>query len=58
VEVEVPLQHRHVDATERTNGVAVVLLDQLDCALHDAADARRADEHVMRFFLQHEVARA
>ena len=58
VEVQVALQRRHVDAAERADVVGVVLLHQFDRALDDATDAGGADEHVVRFLLQHEVARA
>ena len=58
VEVEVALQRRHVDAAERTDVAGVVLLDQLHRPLDDAPDAGGADEHVVGFFLEHEVARA
>ncbi len=57
VEVQVPLQRRGVDAAEGADVVGVVLLHELDGALHHSTDASGADEHVVRLLLQHEVAR-
>src|SRR6266478_4670516 len=57
VEVDVPLQGREVDAAEPAEVVRPALAHQLAGALHDASDARLADEEVMRFLGEHEAAR-
>ena len=64
VQVELLLDGRQIDHAERphlVDGVRVVdtgRLHRLAGALHDAADAGLADEHVMRLFGQHEAAGA
>src|SRR3989442_3944530 len=47
-----------VDAAVRARVVVRVLLHDLARALHDAADAALAHEHVVRLFGEHEAARA
>ena len=58
VEVQVLLQCREVDAAIRPDVVGVVLFHELDRTLDDTPDAGGAHEHVVRLFLEHEVARA
>src|SRR5207253_1253672 len=60
-EIEVFLDRRQVDRAGAADGgwiVAAELLHHLERALDDAADAGLADEHVMRFLGEHELAGA
>ncbi len=56
MEVDVLLQQVQVEAAIRVHVVSVVFVHQVDRALHDSANAGGADEHVVRFFGQHEPA--
>ena len=58
MEVQVALQRRGVDASELSHVFGVVLLHEVDRALHHAPDSSRTHEHVVRFLLEHELARA
>ena len=64
MQVQLLLDGRQVDHAERTHfgdigGIGDAgFLHRLAGALHDAADAGLADEHVMRLFGQHEAAGA
>src|SRR5207249_3001419 len=58
VEVQVALDRRQVDDAVPARVVVRMLLHDLARALHDAADAALADEHMVRFFGEHEAARA
>ena len=61
VEVQILLHRLQIDDAERADVIGIVHLvlgHQLGGALHDAADAGLADEHVVRFLGEHEAARA
>ena len=49
--------HRQRDRAQAGHVVGVVLAHHLDGPLHDPVDAGRADHHVVRLFLEHELAR-
>src|SRR5258708_19937276 len=58
-EVEIFLYRRQVDRAMRADARRIVgaeLLHHFERALDHAADAGLTDEHVMRFFRQHEAA--
>ena len=57
-EVDVLLHDVERNASELTHIFVRILLHQLRSAFDDAAQARVADKHMMRFFGQHKSARA
>ena len=60
-EVHVLLHRRQIDRTRRAYFLRIFgaeLVHDFDCAPDDARDAGVADEHVMRLFGEHELARS
>ncbi len=57
VEVEIALDDLQRNAAERAHVRGVVRTHQLGGPGHDPVDAGRADEHVVRLFLEHELTR-
>ena len=58
MKIEVFLNRHEIDRAVLAHIVSLVLTHQLACALDDAPHSGLADEHVVRFFGQHEAAGA